>query len=276
LHLFSVSPIRRWAPAALLCQALLVALATAPATSQAAHTPSSSDTILQCVRQDVPLFSQVLSEGSRSDVAAAASTPRPIASPTPFGAVPTAAVEAPSTSPSLSHSTPPPVRQALAAPTLPPPPPATAAPVEQPTAPPPPPTPVSTSPPVDGCDRIIALVNEVRGDNGLPPLAPNAQLGAAAQQYAGFIAANNVLTHTADGRRLDARAEAAGYTTWLALGENLAGGYDTFEEAVSAWMASPGHRENILNPRFTETGVGCAWNADSRYGWFFVQEFGTR
>lgn len=274
MHSSSLSPIRRWAPAALLCQALLVALATAPATSQAAHTPSSSDTILQCVRQDVPLFSEVLSEGSRSGLAAPAPTPQPVASPTPFDAVPIVAVDATPLSPTPASS-PLPMRRAVAAPTLPPPPPATATPIEQPTASPPP-TSAPPSPPVDGCDRIIALVNQVRGDNGLPPLAPNAQLGAAAQQYAGFIAANNVLTHTADGRRLDARAEAAGYTTWLALGENLAGGYDTFEEAVSAWMASPGHRENILNPRFTETGVGCAWNADSRYGWFFVQEFGRR
>ena len=41
-------------------------------------------------------------------------------------------------------------------------------------------------------------------------------------------------------------------------------------------MASPGHRANILNPTYKETGVGCAWNANSSYGSFFVQEFGTR
>jgi uncharacterized protein YkwD len=129
---------------------------------------------------------------------------------------------------------------------------------------------------VEGCDQIITLVNQVRADNGIPPLTYNSQLAADAQQYAEFLAAHNALTHDADGRHLNDRAEAAGYTTWVALGENLAGGYDTYDTAVSAWMASPGHRENILNANYAETGVGCAWNADSSYGWFFVQEFGRR
>lgn len=161
-----------------------------------------------------------------------------------------------------------PVQRAIAPPTpLPP------SPVE-PTATPSPPVPAVA--PVDGCERIIALVNQVRQGNGLAPLAYNPQLTAAAQQYAEFLAAHDVLNHTADGRTLDARAEAAGYTTWVALGENLAGGYATFEEALDAWMVSLAHRDNVLNPGFMETGVGCAWNAGSAYGAFFVQEFGTR
>ena len=116
----------------------------------------------------------------------------------------------------------------------------------------------------------------MRQANGLTPLSYQPQLAADAQQYADFLAAHNALDHTADGRTLDARADAAGYTTWTALGENLAGGYDTFDEALAAWLASPGHRKNIMNPAFTETGVGCAWNANSSYGTFFVQEFGAR
>jgi uncharacterized protein YkwD len=120
------------------------------------------------------------------------------------------------------------------------------------------------------------LVNEVRAQNGLSTLVYNPQLATDAQQYADFIAAHDVLNHTADGRTLDKRAEAAGYTTWTALGENLAGGYDTYDDALAAWMASPGHRENILNPVFQETGVGCAWNPNSAHGSFFVQEFGAR
>ena len=110
----------------------------------------------------------------------------------------------------------------------------------------------------------------------MAPLAYNSQLGTDAQAYADFLAAHDLLNHTADGRTLDARAEAAGYTTWVALGENLAGGYATFEDALNAWLASPAHRDNIFNPGFMETGVGCTWNANSAYGWFFVQEFGTR
>lgn len=122
----------------------------------------------------------------------------------------------------------------------------------------------------------MALVNQVRLENGLSALSRNPSLGLAAQQYAEFIAANDVISHTADGRTLDQRDEAAGYGDWTAVGENVAGGYATPDEALAAWLASPGHRKNILNPVYRETGVGCAWSATSAYGYFYVQEFGTR
>jgi uncharacterized protein YkwD len=215
----------------------------------------------QCVQADAPIFSEVLGAAARP-VAAPTPVPQPTALPTP-------STQPPTPEPAATTPKPAPVRHAIApAQTLPPPPP-----VEPPTATPVPAPAVAS---VDGCERIVALVNQVRRENGLGTLAYNSLLGAAAQGYADFLAAHDVLNHTADGRTLDARAEAAGYTTWVALGENLAGGYTTFEEAVDAWLASPGHRANILNPGFTETGAGCAWNANSAHGWFFVQEFGTR
>ena len=131
--------------------------------------------------------------------------------------------------------------------------------------------------PANACGQgLIPLINQVRAENGLPPLAESPLLNADAQQYADFIASRSILSHTADGRTLDARAEAAGYTGWKALGENLAGGYDTPEQAVTAWLASPGHHDIIMSPSYTETGVGCAWNAASPYGSFWVQEFGAR
>ncbi len=131
--------------------------------------------------------------------------------------------------------------------------------------------------PANACgQRLIPLINQVRAQSGLPPLAESPLLNADAQQYADFIASRSILSHTADGRTLDQRAEAAGYTGWKALGENLAGGYDTPEQAVAAWLASPGHHDIIMSPSYTETGVGCAWNAASPYGSFWVQEFGAR
>ncbi len=150
-----------------------------------------------------------------------------------------------------------------------------------PTPTPSPPTPVPPtsvpSLPARACEQqLIALVNQFRIDNGMAPLLQNPLLSAAAQQFADFIASYSILSHTADGRTLDARAEAAGYSDWTTLGENLAGGYATAEEAFEAWLASAPHRHNILNPAFLETGVGCAWNADSPYGYLWVQEFGAR
>ncbi len=139
------------------------------------------------------------------------------------------------------------------------------------------PPPAISPPPANVCGQgLIPLINQVRAENGLLPLVESPLLNADAQQYADFIASRSILSHTADGRTLDARAEAAGYTGWKALGENLAGGYDTPEQAVTAWLASPGHHDIIMSPSYTETGVGCAWNAASPYGSFWVQEFGAR
>ncbi len=194
-------------------------------------------------------------------------TSRPLPSPTPTTqAAPTQSPPARPPAPTPSPYAAPfsaPVRSAQAAPPTPTPLP--------PTQPPP-----SQASAAQSCNQIIDLINQIRSQNGLPALVYHPQLEADAQAYADFLAAHNVISHTADGRTLDARAEAAGYATWTALGENLAGGYATFADAVNAWMASPGHRANILNPVFTETGVGCAWNPNTSYGWFYVQEFGTR
>lgn len=53
-------------------------------------------------------------------------------------------------------------------------------------------------------------------------------------------------------------------------GENLAKGYDTAQDAVNAWIASQGHKENILR-NFTRTAV-CFYEAEN--GWFWCQTFG--
>jgi uncharacterized protein YkwD len=67
----------------------------------------------------------------------------------------------------------------------------------------------------------------------------------------------------------------AGYTDWSDIGENIAAGYPTPESVVAGWMASPGHRENILSAQFTEIGVGMA-NGGGSYGMYWTEEFGTR
>ena len=56
--------------------------------------------------------------------------------------------------------------------------------------------------------------------------------------------------------------------SYRAAGENIAIGYATPEAVVNAWMNSPGHRANILNPSYTQLGVGYV--ADGSY---WTQEF---
>jgi uncharacterized protein YkwD len=247
---------------ALLCQVLLAVLVSAPAAARPQGLPLDSTSGPLCELRDAPPFSEVLAAASRPAPVASTAAPQPTVTRTP------AATPSPIVTPAPpAATTRPPVRYAVAQPT-----PLPLPPVE-PTATP---VPAPAVAPIDGCERIIALVNQVREENGLSPLSRSPQLTVAAQRYADFIAAHDALDHTADGRTLDKRAEAAGYTTWVTLGENLAGGYSSFDEALTAWLASPTHRDNIMNADFAETGVGCAWNPSSSHGSFFVQEFGAR
>jgi uncharacterized protein YkwD len=134
-------------------------------------------------------------------------------------------------------------------------------------------------------DATLCLVNGERADHGLAPLAPNGRLGAAATAYAQDLVAGSYFSHTGrDGSGVLDRIQRSGYLPrdagWV-LGENLAwgtGGLATPGAIMQAWMNSPGHRENILNPGFREVGVGVvAGNpaAADGMGATYATEFGT-
>src|SRR5215208_524352 len=111
----------------------------------------------------------------------------------------------------------------------------------------------------------LCLLNGERADHGLAPLALSSQLSAAATAYAQDMVAGSYFSHTGrDGSTVYDRVKATGYiqpgSGW-ALGENLAWGtgiLSTPASILQAWMNSPGHRENILNPDYSEIGVGVA------------------
>ena len=75
------------------------------------------------------------------------------------------------------------------------------------------------------------------------------------------------------------RANLAGYQS-PSVGENIAAGYMTAQEVVDGWMNSPGHRENILNPNYTEIGVGYYYLENDtgiiNYNRYWSQSFGIR
>ena len=125
----------------------------------------------------------------------------------------------------------------------------------------------------DWRDEILALANEERIAAGLSPLRRNAILEAQAEQYAcemlhyDFFAHENPVT----GTTLRDRNHEFGYA-FSFIGENLAAGQRTPREAMSDWMNSDGHRENIMNPRFEDLGVGI--RVGGNYDIYWVQEFG--
>ena len=109
----------------------------------------------------------------------------------------------------------------------------------------------------------LCLLNGERADAGLPPLALNPKLSAAARAYAADLVAGQYFSHTGrDGSTIRTRLADAGYLPrnggW-AIGENLAWGTGALATPASimrAWMNSPGHRENVLNPEYREIGIG--------------------
>ena len=131
----------------------------------------------------------------------------------------------------------------------------------------------------------LCLVNGERTDKGLATLAPNAKLARAATAYAADLVAGSYFSHTGrDGSSSLARIERSGYITAGAgymVGENLAWGTGTLatpRSITQAWMNSPGHRQNILNPRFREFGIGVATGnpaARDGHGATYANEFGV-
>ena len=130
------------------------------------------------------------------------------------------------------------------------------------------------APPVDQIERrAVQRINAVRGEHMRPPLRADPDLGRLARAYSCALLRRGDLSHTdADGKTVADRVTAAG-KPFLAVGENLAssvGEGDPLATAIDAWMRSPAHRENILRPDFTDTGVGVCRDGTTYY---FTQIF---
>ena len=124
--------------------------------------------------------------------------------------------------------------------------------------------------------ELITLINGQRESNGLKPLAPHSQLKAAAHGHSADMACNELSSHaSSDGSSTGDRVIAQGYR-FLAMGENIAAGYDTPEEVVAEWMRSAKHRKNILDPSFTDIGAGYIYRSNSRYCSYWTAIFGCR
>ncbi|MER5400782.1 CAP domain-containing protein [Streptomyces sp. NPDC002599] len=151
----------------------------------------------------------------------------------------------------------------------------TAAPPSTTTAAPKPPTTTApaagtATPASAAVARVVALVNSERAKVGCSPLALNAKLSQAAQAHSADMASHNTMSHTgSDGSDPGQRITRAGYL-WSTYGENVAYGYSTPEQVMAGWMASAGHKRNILDCGFKEIGVGVA-----QPGNYWTQDFGA-
>lgn len=104
-------------------------------------------------------------------------------------------------------------------------------------------------------DEVIRLTNEKRAQNGLAPVTSNSLLSQAAQAKGADMLNKGYWAHVSpDGVQPWQFFINAGYKYRYA-GENLARDFSNPSSAVDAWMNSPSHKENMLNPKYKDIGV---------------------
>jgi len=124
---------------------------------------------------------------------------------------------------------------------------------------------------------LVTLTNSERAKAGLGALSVNSALTSAATAKANDMLAKGYFAHTSpDGRTPWDFITAAGYD-YVYAGENLAIGYSSASELMSAWMNSQTHRDNILNPNFREIGIAVvSGQYNGAETTIVAQEFGAQ
>jgi uncharacterized protein YkwD len=121
-------------------------------------------------------------------------------------------------------------------------------------------------------------INQQRAAVGLQPLTWSDDAAKIARVHSENMANFKFFSHEGlDGSMVNDRADSFGVSKWRAIAENIAynrGYANPIEFVVESWMKSTGHRENILNNRWKESGIGVAITADGTY--YFTQVFMQR
>ena len=135
----------------------------------------------------------------------------------------------------------------------------------------------------------LCLVNQLRGQHGLPALVENSQLQGAAQRHTDDMVAQSYFAHTGPaGDDPLSRITDSGYLSdnsmGYIVGENIAWGTLTLatpSSIVQAWINSPEHLANMLNPAYRDTGMAASGQAPptmalGQAGAVYTQDFGGR
>jgi|UPI0003A02E5D uncharacterized protein YkwD len=132
---------------------------------------------------------------------------------------------------------------------------------------------ISSSPNAPVQQQVLALINLNRRRHGCDAVSLDRRLIDAANEHAYDMARHDYFAHESrNGDGAGDRVSEAGYR-WKRYGENIARGVDSAYEVVDGWMHSPEHRENILDCRLDQMGVGLAIAGDHTPYW--VQDFAT-
>ncbi|MDP4010454.1 MAG: CAP domain-containing protein [Candidatus Spechtbacteria bacterium] len=123
---------------------------------------------------------------------------------------------------------------------------------------------------------VIEWTNIQRELAGLPALSENSKLNESSAIKVDDMFEKQYFAHVSpSGEDSGDLADSVQYA-FVFIGENLAlGNFGSDELLVDAWMASPGHRENILKAGYTEIGVSVKRGEfEGRQTWLAVQHFG--
>ncbi|TKT74990.1 CAP domain-containing protein [Aquamicrobium sp. LC103] len=117
----------------------------------------------------------------------------------------------------------------------------------------------------------VSYLADIRSQNGLPTMSPDATLERAALRQAGYMAQSGRMAHDTGWRKDFATRMAQGGVAAPAA-ENLAHGRMELDRVFQMWMNSQGHRRNMLDERFTRFGLAYVKespDSDRRY-WALV------
>ena len=139
--------------------------------------------------------------------------------------------------------------------------------------------------PAAAAARVLELVNAARAvarDCGVghhfeaaQPVAASPALNEVALEHSRDMAEHLKLGHPgSDGSAPADRVTRSGYA-WRGVGENVASGQQTADAVVKSWLESPGHCENIMEPRFSEMGIAFALAPDQNPNIYWTQVFAT-
>lgn len=118
-------------------------------------------------------------------------------------------------------------------------------------------------------ENFGSMLNNVRSANGSGAVTYDARLGSAAQRHANDMLSNNFFSHTgSDGSNAGQRISDAGYN-WRTWGENIARGQQSEEAVLRAWVNSPDHQSNNVNPNFEDFALARAGSGNNLY-WVLV------
>ncbi len=143
---------------------------------------------------------------------------------------------------------------------------------------------------LDAINEARAQVRDCHdGQGSVGPSAPlrwNDYLYDSAYEHSYDLAMSDTFSHYGSGTEYDVtsddgepsyfyeRIEANGYSDFHHLGENIAGGQESIQEVMEAWLNSPGHCANIMSDKFSEVGMALVIQEGTRFETYWTQNFG--